>query len=160
MEFGLHHRFQMMLDHHLRDPIRDRRYAQRPRLAIALRDLDPPHRRRKVAARRQPVPELVEVVRKISLKVCNRLAVYASRPLVGSYPLVGVPYRPLRNSIRLCPIHEDPPVAGCPRSRAEQCNPFAPAPLQDLRRYYGLLRPCAPLRYSHPHGDRPFEFLP
>ena len=45
--------------------------------------------------------------------------------------------------IWLCPIHEDPPVAGCPRSRAEQRNPFAPAPLQDLHHYYELLRPCA-----------------
>ena len=25
---------------------------------------------------------------------------------------------------------------------------------------YGLLRPCAPLRYSHPYGDLPFGFLP
>src|SRR5450756_2879972 len=24
----------------------------------------------------------------------------------------------------------------------EQCSPFAPAPLQDLHHYYGLLRPC------------------
>jgi len=30
--------------------------------------------------------------------------------------------------------------------------PFAPAPLQGLRRYYGLLRPCASLRYSRPRG--------
>src|SRR6516162_11428992 len=29
-------------------------------------------------------------------------------------------------------IHEGPPVAGCPLARAEQRNPFAPAPLQDL----------------------------
>src|SRR5689334_3256353 len=62
--------------------------------------------------------------------------------------------------IRLCSIHEDPPVAGCPHSRAEQRNPFAPAPLQDLQHYYGLLRPCAPPRYSHPHRDRLFGFLP
>src|SRR6516164_4789792 len=26
--------------------------------------------------------------------------------------------------------------------------------------YYGLLRPCAPPRYSHPHGDRPLGLLP
>jgi len=62
--------------------------------------------------------------------------------------------------IRLCPIHEDPPVAGCPRSRAEQRNPFAPAPLQDLPHYYGSLRPCAPHRYSHPHRDPLFGLLP
>src|SRR5208282_684795 len=110
---------------------------QRPRLAVTLRYVDPSHRRRKVAARRQSIPELVEVVRKISLKVRNRLTVNASRPLVGSDPLVSLPYLPFRNCIRLCSIHKDPPVAGCPRSRAEQRNPFAPTPLQDLQHYYG-----------------------
>src|SRR5215472_6458205 len=38
------------------------------------------------------------------------------------------------------------------KGNREQRSPFAPAPLQGLRRYYGLLRPCAPLRYSHPRG--------
>ena len=28
----------------------------------------------------------------------------------------------------------------------------APAPLQDLHHYYGLLRPCTPHRYSQPRG--------
>jgi len=37
-------------------------------------------------------------------------------------------------------------------AKAEQRSPFAPAPLQDLPRYYGLLRPCALLRYSRPRG--------
>ena len=36
--------------------------------------------------------------------------------------------------------------------KSDQASPFAPAPLQSLRRYYGLLRPCAPLRYSRPRG--------
>jgi hypothetical protein len=44
---------------------------------------EPPYRRRKVAPRRHPVLELVEVVRKINLEVCNRLCVYPSRSLVG-----------------------------------------------------------------------------
>jgi len=35
---------------------------------------------------------------------------------------------------------------------AEQRSPFAPAPLQNLRRYYELLRPCAPHQYSDPRG--------
>ncbi len=29
-------------------------------------------------------------------------------------------------------------------------------PLQELLRYYGLLRPCSPLRYSHPRGSAPW----
>src|SRR5215469_2541532 len=34
-----------------------------------------------------------------------------------------------------------PPVSSWPVPEAEQRGPFAPAPLQGLRRYYGLLRP-------------------
>ena len=43
---------------------------------------------------------------------------------------------------------------------AEQRSPFAPAPLQSLRHYYGLLRPCAPLRYSRPRGWSRLWLLP
>jgi hypothetical protein len=39
-----------------------------------------------------------------------------------------------------------------PVALAEQRSPLAPAPLQSLRHYYGLLRPCTPLRYSRPRG--------
>ena len=124
------------------------------------RYVDPPHRWRKVAAGRQTIPKFIEVVFKISLKIRNHLAVYASRPLVGSDPLIGFPHLPFRNVIRLGSIHEGPPVASCPLARAEQRNPFAPAPLQDLHHYYGLLRPCAPHRYSHPHRVHLFGFLP
>jgi len=120
----------------------------------------PPHRWRKVAAGRQTIPKFIEVVFKISLKIRNHLAVYASRPLVGSDPLIGFPHLPFRNVIRLGSIHEGPPVASCPLARAEQRNPFAPAPLQDLHHYYGLLRPCAPHRYSHPYRVHLFGFLP
>ncbi len=39
-------------------------------------------------------------------------------------------------------------------------SPFGPAPLQSLHPYYGLLRPCAPHRYSRPRGGLPLELLP
>lgn len=39
-----------------------------------------------------------------------------------------------------------------PVASAEQRSPFAPAPLQNLRRYYGPLRPCDRRRYSRPRG--------
>ena len=41
---------------------------------------------------------------------------------------------------------------------AEQRSPFGPAPLQSLPPYYGLLRPCAPLRYSDPRGLSRLDF--
>jgi hypothetical protein len=81
----------MPFDHHLGDAISYRQNPKRARLAITLWYVDPPHRWRKVAARRHTIPESVEVVPKISLKVRNRLAVYASRPLAGSNPLIGFP---------------------------------------------------------------------
>ena len=45
-------------------------------------------------------------------------------------------------------------------AKAEQRSSFAPAPLQDLPRYYGLLRPCAPRRYSRPRGWSRLRLLP
>src|SRR6516162_4370023 len=53
-----------------------------------------------------------------------------------------------------------PPVSSWPMAKAEQRRPFAPAPLQGLRRYYGLLRPCAPLRYSRPRGWSRLRLVP
>src|SRR5215475_2127655 len=45
-------------------------------------------------------------------------------------------------------------------AKAEQRSPFAPAPLQGLPRHYGLLRPCAPHRYSRPCGWSRLRLLP
>ena len=45
-------------------------------------------------------------------------------------------------------------------TKAEQRSPFGPAPLQSLRPYYGLLRPCAPHRYSDPRGLSRLQSLP
>src|SRR5450759_1785333 len=56
---------------------------------------------------------------------------------------------------RLCLIHElllSPVGFSWPVASAEQRSPFAPAPLQNLHRYYELLRPYAPHRYSDPRG--------
>jgi hypothetical protein len=40
-----------------------------------------------------------------------------------------------------------------PPNKADRSNPFAPSPLQRLPHYCGLVRPCAPHRYSHPRGS-------
>ena len=47
-----------------------------------------------------------------------------------------------------------------PVAQAEQRSPFAPAPLQSLHHYYGLLRPCAAHRYSRPRGCSRLWLLP
>src|SRR5215469_1861096 len=41
---------------------------------------------------------------------------------------------------RLCLVHRLLLFSSWPMAKAEQRSPFAPAPLQGLRRYYGLLR--------------------
>jgi hypothetical protein len=64
---------------------------------------------------------------------------------------------------RLCLVHGLlllPVGFSWPVASVEQCSPFAPAPLQDLHHYYGLLRPCAPHRYSRPHGFSRLRLLP
>src|SRR3977135_3524762 len=87
----------------LGDSGRDRRNPQRSgfRLAVALRDVDPSNRWGQVAPRGHSVPELVEVIREVSLEVCNRLSVYSSRPLVSLHLLEGLPASRLRNMERL-----------------------------------------------------------
>src|SRR6201995_644965 len=140
---------QITFDNFLGDSVRDRRNTQRPRfcLAVALWDVDPSNRQRQVTPRGHPVPELVEVVRKIRLKVCNRLSVNSSRSLIGLHFFEGLPDFLLRNVKRLCLIHRAPPVSSWLWAVAEQRGPFGPVPLQNLLPYYGPLRPCVPHRY-------------
>src|SRR6201998_1749794 len=85
--------------------------------------------------RRQPVPELIEVVCKISLKVRNRLSVYSSRSLVDLHLLEGFPDFPFGDVERLYLVHRLlllPVGFSWPVVSAEQCSPFGPAPLQSL----------------------------
>ncbi len=45
-----------------------------------------------------------------------------------------------------------PPLSGWPQVDPGLPDPFAPAPLQGLHRYYGPVRPCASHRYSSLDG--------
>src|SRR3954471_2073069 len=113
MEMRLHEWLQNPVDPPLGDSVGDRWNPKRPRSSsLSLRDVNPSHRRRKGAARRHSIPDLVEVVRQISLEVPPRLPVHASRTLVASDLFVGFPDLPFRNVERLCSIHEVPPGAG------------------------------------------------
>ena len=103
MEDRLQDRLQISPDHLLGAAIGDR---WNPKRSFAntpgLRDHHPSHRRRKVAPRGQPVPQLVEVVREINLEVRDRLPIYSSRSLVGPHLLEGFPDFSLRYIERLC----------------------------------------------------------
>src|SRR5204863_4127510 len=123
VEHRLQIRLQVALGDLLGDTVADRRNAQRACATICLRNIDPPHRRRKVAPRRQPVPELVEVVRKFNLEVSNRLSVYPSRSLVGLHTFEGFPDFPLGDVERLCLVHGLLPSPVGPRSRLNNAAP-------------------------------------
>ena len=157
---GSRRRLQIPTDNLLRDAIGYRRDAQRTRAAARFGDVHPPHRWREVAPRGQPVPEPVEVAGKAGLELRNRLSIYSSRSPVGLHLLEGLPDFPLRDVERLCLGHAAPPVTGWPPAAAGYRSPFGPVPLQDLHPYYGLLRPCAPHRYSGSCGGLPLELLP
>src|SRR3979411_1482660 len=81
------HGLQAPTGHPLGNAICDSWNTQRPRPTIPLRNIDPPHRRRKITPGRQPVPELVEVARKVGLELRNRLSISSSRSLVGLHTL-------------------------------------------------------------------------
>src|SRR5262249_24691292 len=127
MEHRLHNRLQIAPGDLLSDEVGDRWNTQWPRPTIYFRNIDPPHRQRKVAPGRQPVPELVEVAREVGLDLRNRLPVYSSRSLVGLHTLEGFPHLPLRDVERLCLVHGLLPLpdgVSWPAASAEQTQPL------------------------------------
>src|SRR5688500_11692583 len=101
MEARLDYWLQMHLDDHLRHPISDRGNAQRPQATIGLQDLDETHRRREVAPRGHPVPDLVEVILQVGLESLDGLPVHPGSALVGLDLLVGLPDHLFGNRVRL-----------------------------------------------------------
>jgi hypothetical protein len=61
MELRFQQGLQVSPNNLLRNAVCDCGYTQRPRSAIRLGDVHPTHRWRQVTARRQPVPEFIEV---------------------------------------------------------------------------------------------------
>jgi hypothetical protein len=62
MEVRLHIGLEGLFDHHLRDSICHGRDPERPHATLRLGYLYHQHGRREVAARGQPIPELVQIV--------------------------------------------------------------------------------------------------
>ena len=118
MEQWVHHRLQSRLHHRLCDPIRHSRYAQLSFPTIGLRYFHRPHGRRKVTARRHPIPDLIEIPFQVSLKLCHRLLIDPGRSIdeiVGQEHLLG-PGRVLRAAIETGELHSmilwGPPGSG------------------------------------------------
>src|SRR6516162_11551094 len=97
----LHQWLQMHLNDHLRHAVSDRGNAQRPQTSTGFRDLHDTHRRWKVAARRHPIPDLVEVVLQVLLERFDRLPVHSGGAAVRLDLLVRLPHYLLGNHIRL-----------------------------------------------------------
>ena len=102
MEFRFHGFLQPGRDHGLRDSVRDSRHAENPGpRAMRFRYFHRFHRRREVAARGHPVPDLIEITLQIGLEILNRLLVHPWRALVGFHFQPGALHLLLRNLERL-----------------------------------------------------------
>src|ERR1039457_1577090 len=164
---GVEDRFHLPLQihrrHRLGDPVVHSRNAEDPRSSPCLRYCHGLDRRREVTPRREPVPQLEQVVFQILLVLLDRAPVGTRRALVGPDPQIRLPAHMLGNlkrfRLRLRFAHLAPPEhIGRPPNEPGQPAPFAPAPLQDLHRYYKAVRPPAPHRYSPPRGFRRLRF--
>ena len=84
MEPRLHQRLQKHGCRRLRNPVSDRWHAEHPGpRAVRLGDLHRPDRGRKERPRTHPIPDLVEVVRKLGLELIQLLPIHSRRTLVG-----------------------------------------------------------------------------
>jgi hypothetical protein len=112
VEHRLHFGLQVQPDDRLGDPVRDGGNAEHPHASIPLGYLHRAHRRREVAPRRQPVPELEQVPFQVPLELLDRLLVNAGRALVGLDPPIGLPNRPFGDikRLRLRLAHPAPPA--------------------------------------------------
>ena len=105
MEMGFHQGLQVLFGDHLRDAVSDSRNAEYPCPAGLLRYAYRSDRRRKVTPRRHPVPDLIQVVFEVALKVCKRHGVHSRRPVVCFDSLISPPHRLLGNRKGLCFVH-------------------------------------------------------
>src|SRR5438445_6698176 len=107
MKVLLQLRFQVPFDDRLRYSVRDRWYTQWYLSSIALLDLHPLHWRRKITARGHAIPELVQIVFQIGLKLFDRLIVHTGSSPVCFYPFVRFPTELLGNTPRLRFVQKD-----------------------------------------------------
>lgn len=101
MEDWINDGFKQLLDHRLRHPVRHRWHTQHAHPARLLRDGNAFHGRRKVASGTQTIPELVQVVAQILLKLPDRLLIDSRGPSIRFHTQIGFPDKRLGNVIRL-----------------------------------------------------------
>ena len=142
MEYGFHQRIQDHLGHHLRNAIRYRRYPQGAHLPIPFGNLYQSHRRRKIAPRRHPIPDLIKVALEIPLEHRQSFPIHPGGATVGLHQLPCSQDKFLGNTIRLCFRHAFLPFRVDPFLK-----PVGSAPsLHPSYRASSLLRADPPLR--------------
>src|SRR5450755_3342725 len=153
----LHLGLQVQVRDRLSDPIRDSGHPEHPQSAGLLRYLDRPHRRRDVAPRGHPVPDLVEVPPKVCLERLDRLLVDTRSSLVGLDP--SLPPRPAawksQTACRQASARSPAPPASSrlTTKQARMTRPRRSTRITGRHRYHEAVRPCAPHRYSAPRGS-------
>jgi hypothetical protein len=102
MEFRFHGFLQPGRDHGLRDSVRDGGHTENPGpRAMRFRYFHRFDRRREVAARGHPVPDLIQITSQIGLEVLDRLLVHPWSAFIGFDFQPGVPHLLLRYFERL-----------------------------------------------------------
>jgi hypothetical protein len=102
VELRFHFSFQPGRDHGLRDSVRHGGNAEDPdSRAMRFRYFHRHYRRREVAARGHPVPDLIKIILQVRFKVLDRLPVRSRRPAVGFHLQPGIPYLLFRYLKRL-----------------------------------------------------------
>jgi len=102
MELRIDLRLQVEFHDHLGHPVCNRGNAQRSLPASRLGYIHQSDRIWEVRARGHPIPDLVEVSRKVLLKIRNRLFIHTWITLVGPNSFPGLPDCSLGNVKRLC----------------------------------------------------------
>ena len=103
VEHRFHARLQIHPHHRLGNPVGHGRHPEdsHPGTTAVLGDLHRFHRRREVAARREPIPDLEQVALGIPLEFLDRLLIDTRRTLVGLHPLKRFPDHQLVDLERL-----------------------------------------------------------
>jgi hypothetical protein len=153
VEHRFHLRLQVQAHDRLRDPVRNRGHAKDSDPTAVLGDLHCTHRRREIAPRRQPIPELVEVAFQVDLELRHRHLVDPRRSLVRLDPPIGLPHHPLGDGKRLWFAHlgsSQPHRRWLATKQTQVTRPLGSTRVTRHRRYYEAVRPGAPRRYAAP----------
>ena len=165
MEHRLHLGLQVQVRDRLSDPVSDSRHAEHSNIppTALLRYLNRPDRRRNIAPRGHPIPDLVEVPLKVRLERLDRLLVNTRSPRLAL--TLAMPPRPAawKSQTACHPAStRSPAPPTSPRltnQQARMTRPLRSSPITGPSSLLRSVRPCAPHRYS-PLADQPLGVLP